>query len=156
MLGIQFDVECVVSYFMAFWHHIYFCLSSNFVPSIITKSDFYSSLPWLMSKSQKYQLHRILTVFNLMSNRYVVSYYVPSNFVRYLFISPTDTITYMLFSQYLKPCYLFLGEAVRNELVLRVQPSEAVYVKVMTKTFGMSFSSVSSKLKLMPGVLVIS
>ena len=45
----------------------------------------------------------------------------------------------MLCSQNLKPYYLFSGEAVRNELVLRVQPGEAVYVKVMTKTPGMSF-----------------
>ena len=50
----------------------------------------------------------------------------------------------------------FSGEAVRNELVLRVQPGEAVYVKVMTKTPGMSFSSVALKRKLMPGVLVTS
>ena len=44
--------------------------------------------------------------------------------------------------------YLFSGEAVRNELVLRVQPGEAVYVKVMTKTPGMSFSLEETELDL--------
>ena len=42
----------------------------------------------------------------------------------------------------------FSGEAVRNELVLRVQPGEAVYVKVMTKTPGMSFSLEETELDL--------
>ena len=54
----------------------------------------------------------------------------------------------MLCSQNLKPYYLFSGEAVRNELVLRVQPGEAVYVKVMTKTPGMSFSLEETELDL--------
>ena len=42
----------------------------------------------------------------------------------------------------------FSGEAVCNELVLRVQPGEAVYVKVMTKTPGMSFSLEETELDL--------
>jgi len=46
------------------------------------------------------------------------------------------------------PGDIFQGEAVRNELVLRVQPGEAVYVKVMTKTPGMSFSLEETELDL--------
>ena len=53
-----------------------------------------------------------------------------------------------LCSQNLKLYNLFSGEAVRNELVLRVQPGEAVYVKVMTKTPGMSFSLEETELDL--------
>jgi len=46
------------------------------------------------------------------------------------------------------PGDIFQGEAVRNELVLRVQPGEAVYCKVMTKTPGMSFNLEETELDL--------
>merc|ERR1711997_1295588 len=46
------------------------------------------------------------------------------------------------------PGDIFQGEAVRNELVLRVQPGEAVYAKVMTKTPGMSFNLEETELDL--------
>lgn len=46
------------------------------------------------------------------------------------------------------PGSLFSDTAVRNELVLRVQPGEAVYAKVMTKTPGMSFSLEETELDL--------
>merc|ERR1719341_1028638 len=38
------------------------------------------------------------------------------------------------------PGDIFKGQTVRNELVIRVQPNESVYAKVMTKTPGMSFN----------------
>lgn len=40
------------------------------------------------------------------------------------------------------------GGPVRNELVLRVQPGEAIYSKVMTKTPGMSFNMEETELDL--------
>ena len=46
------------------------------------------------------------------------------------------------------PGSLFADSAVRNELVLRVQPGEAVYAKVMTKTPGMSFNLEETELDL--------
>lgn len=46
------------------------------------------------------------------------------------------------------PGDIFHGEAVRNELVLRVQPGEAIYCKVMTKTPGMSFKLEETELDL--------
>lgn len=46
------------------------------------------------------------------------------------------------------PGDIFQGEAVRNELVLRVQPGEAIYCKVMTKTPGMSFNLEETELDL--------
>jgi glucose-6-phosphate 1-dehydrogenase len=46
------------------------------------------------------------------------------------------------------PGDIFHGEAVRNELVIRVQPNEAVYAKVMTKTPGMSFQVEETELDL--------
>merc|ERR1739844_497117 len=46
------------------------------------------------------------------------------------------------------PGDIFKGESVRNELVIRVQPNESVYVKVMTKTPGMSFSLQETELDL--------
>lgn len=46
------------------------------------------------------------------------------------------------------PGDIFKGESVRNELVIRVQPNESVYCKVMTKTPGMSFSLQETELDL--------
>ena len=46
------------------------------------------------------------------------------------------------------PGDIFHGEAIRNELVLRVQPGEAIYAKVMTKTPGMSFKLEETELDL--------
>ncbi len=46
------------------------------------------------------------------------------------------------------PGDIFGGNAVRNELVIRVQPGEAVYCKVMTKTPGMSFNVEETELDL--------
>lgn len=46
------------------------------------------------------------------------------------------------------PGDIFHGAAVRNELVLRVQPGEAIYCKVMTKTPGMSFKLEETELDL--------
>lgn len=46
------------------------------------------------------------------------------------------------------PGDIFQGETVRNELVLRVQPGEAVYAKVMSKTPGMSFNLEETELDL--------
>ena len=46
------------------------------------------------------------------------------------------------------PGDIFEGRAVRNELVLRVQPGEAIYAKVMTKTPGMSFQLEETELDL--------
>ena len=46
------------------------------------------------------------------------------------------------------PGDIFNGSTVRNELVIRVQPNESVYVKVMTKTPGMSFSLQETELDL--------
>ena len=46
------------------------------------------------------------------------------------------------------PGDIFHGNAVRNELVLRVQPGEAIYCKVMTKTPGMSFQLEETELDL--------
>ena len=46
------------------------------------------------------------------------------------------------------PGDIFNGRAARNELVLRVQPGEAIYCKVMTKTPGMSFELEETELDL--------
>ena len=46
------------------------------------------------------------------------------------------------------PGDIFNGSTVRNELVIRVQPNESVYVKVMTKTPGMSFTLQETELDL--------
>ena len=43
------------------------------------------------------------------------------------------------------------GEVQRNELVIRVQPGEAVYMKMMTKKPGMEFGCVESELDLSYG-----
>lgn len=40
------------------------------------------------------------------------------------------------------------GKVKRNELVIRVQPNEAVYLKMMTKTPGMSFDCEETELDL--------
>ncbi|XP_042911187.1 glucose-6-phosphate 1-dehydrogenase X [Parasteatoda tepidariorum] len=46
------------------------------------------------------------------------------------------------------PGDIFHGQCKRNELVIRVQPGEAVYVKMMTKTPGMSFELEETELDL--------
>ncbi|XP_021946745.1 glucose-6-phosphate 1-dehydrogenase isoform X1 [Folsomia candida] len=46
------------------------------------------------------------------------------------------------------PGDIFHGQAKRNELVIRVQPGEAVYAKVMTKTPGISFQIEETELDL--------
>lgn len=46
------------------------------------------------------------------------------------------------------PGDIFHGQTKRNELVIRVQPGEAVYVKMMTKTPGMSFDMEETELDL--------
>ena len=46
------------------------------------------------------------------------------------------------------PGDIFEGQCKRNELVLRVQPGEAVYIKMMTKTPGMSFEMEETELDL--------
>lgn len=49
------------------------------------------------------------------------------------------------------PGDIFDGQCKRNELVIRVQPGEAVYVKMMTKTPGMSFDMEETELDLTYG-----
>ncbi|XP_071525479.1 glucose-6-phosphate 1-dehydrogenase-like [Panulirus ornatus] len=46
---------------------------------------------------------------------------------------------------------VFHGQSKRNELVIRVQPGEAIYCKVMTKTPGMSFGLEETELDLTYG-----
>jgi glucose-6-phosphate 1-dehydrogenase len=46
------------------------------------------------------------------------------------------------------PGDIFGGKGVRNELVLRVQPGEAIYVKIMNKEPGMSFGMEETELDL--------
>ena len=46
------------------------------------------------------------------------------------------------------PGDIFGGKCRRNELVIRLQPNEAMYLKVMTKEPGMSFEPVESELDL--------
>lgn len=46
---------------------------------------------------------------------------------------------------------IFGGQARRNELVMRVQPGEAVYVKLMTKRPGMTFDMEETELDLTYG-----
>ncbi|XP_003382987.1 PREDICTED: glucose-6-phosphate 1-dehydrogenase-like [Amphimedon queenslandica] len=46
------------------------------------------------------------------------------------------------------PGDIFHGKAKRNELVIRVQPNEAMYTKVMTKKPGMSFDPLETELDL--------
>ena len=43
------------------------------------------------------------------------------------------------------------GEVQRNELVIRVQPDEAVYLKMMAKSPGMTFKSEETELDLSYG-----
>lgn len=49
------------------------------------------------------------------------------------------------------PGDIFKGGCKRNELVIRVQPNEAVYCKFMTKQPGMSFSPEETELDLTYG-----
>ena len=49
------------------------------------------------------------------------------------------------------PGDIFQGQAKRNELVIRVQPGEAIYVKMVTKTPGMSFDMEETELDLTYG-----
>ena len=49
------------------------------------------------------------------------------------------------------PGDIFSGKLKRNELVIRVQPGEAVYVKMMTKTPGMTFDMEETELDLTYG-----
>ncbi|XP_069174778.1 glucose-6-phosphate 1-dehydrogenase [Procambarus clarkii] len=46
---------------------------------------------------------------------------------------------------------IFHGQSKRNELVIRVQPGEAIYIKVMTKTPGMAFGLEETELDLTYG-----
>lgn len=49
------------------------------------------------------------------------------------------------------PGDVFEGQTKRNELVIRVQPGEAVYLKMMTKSPGMSFDMQETELDLTYG-----
>jgi len=49
------------------------------------------------------------------------------------------------------PGDIFNGQAKRNELVIRVQPGEAVYIKMMTKSPGISFQMEETELDLTYG-----
>ena len=49
------------------------------------------------------------------------------------------------------PGDIFSGDCKRNELVIRVQPNEAVYCKMMTKSPGMSFIPKETELDLTYG-----
>ncbi|XP_046682296.1 glucose-6-phosphate 1-dehydrogenase isoform X3 [Homalodisca vitripennis] len=49
------------------------------------------------------------------------------------------------------PGDIFSGKTKRNELVIRVQPGEAVYIKMMTKTPGMTFDMEETELDLTYG-----
>lgn len=49
------------------------------------------------------------------------------------------------------PGDIFSGKLKRNELVIRVQPGEAVYIKMMTKTPGMTFDMEETELDLTYG-----
>lgn len=49
------------------------------------------------------------------------------------------------------PGDIFDGKAKRNELVIRVQPGEALYVKMMTKTPGITFDMEETELDLTYG-----
>lgn len=46
------------------------------------------------------------------------------------------------------PGDIFDGKCRRNELVIRLQPNEAMYMKTMTKEPGMSFEPLESELDL--------
>ena len=46
------------------------------------------------------------------------------------------------------PGDIFDGQCSRNELVIRVQPSEAIYMKISTKKPGMNFSPEQTELDL--------
>ena len=46
------------------------------------------------------------------------------------------------------PGDIFDGKTKRNELVIRVQPNEAMYMKLMTKEPGIAFDPVESELDL--------
>lgn len=46
------------------------------------------------------------------------------------------------------PGDIFDGECARNELVIRVQPDEAIYLKFLTKRPGMNYSPVETELDL--------
>lgn len=49
------------------------------------------------------------------------------------------------------PGDIFEGKAKRNELVIRVQPGEALYVKMMTKSPGITFDMEETELDLTYG-----
>jgi glucose-6-phosphate 1-dehydrogenase len=46
------------------------------------------------------------------------------------------------------PGGIFETQCARNELVIRVQPGEAIYMKLMTKDLGMNFRPVETELDL--------
>ena len=49
------------------------------------------------------------------------------------------------------PGDIFDGKAKRNELVIRVQPGEALYIKMMTKSPGITFEMEETELDLTYG-----
>lgn len=49
------------------------------------------------------------------------------------------------------PGDIFDGKAKRNELVIRVQPGEALYIKMMTKSPGITFDMEETELDLTYG-----
>lgn len=49
------------------------------------------------------------------------------------------------------PGDIFDGKPIRNEFVIRVQPGEALYVKLMVKTPGMAFDMEETELDLTYG-----
>ena len=49
------------------------------------------------------------------------------------------------------PGVIFDSNVARNELVIRVQPGEAVYMKIMTKQPGMNFAPEETELDLTYG-----
>jgi len=53
-----------------------------------------------------------------------------------------------LLAQLVNKVGLTVGQCKRNELVIRVQPDEAVYVRVMTKRPGMGFAIEETELDL--------
>jgi len=70
-------------------------------------------------------------------------------FLRYCFGAALNERKAVVRIQYRDvPGNIFEGQTKRNELVIRVQPNEAVYIKMMTKSPGMNFEMEETELDL--------
>jgi glucose-6-phosphate 1-dehydrogenase len=74
---------------------------------------------------------------------------VKFNFLKFLALNERKAEIRIQFKDV--PGVIFDSKVARNELVIRVQPGEAVYIKIMTKKPGMNFEPEETELDLTYG-----